>query len=127
MDHLLNWHKKEYLINSRKNLKYFKNREIWWCTTGINIGVEENGKGENFQRPVLILKKYNKECFLGISLSTKIKNNKYYFPFEFKKRKISAILSQIKLYSSKRLENKIGKLSIDDFDKIKKAIIKLNF
>jgi hypothetical protein len=36
---------------------YFKEREIWWASTGVNIGSESDGKNELFERPVLILKK----------------------------------------------------------------------
>jgi hypothetical protein len=34
-------------------------REIWWCSMGVNIGDEEDGKNELFERPVLILRKFN--------------------------------------------------------------------
>ncbi len=49
---------------------FFKEREIWWVSIGINIGHEEDGKGEQYSRPVLILKKFNKYTFSGIPLST---------------------------------------------------------
>jgi hypothetical protein len=39
---------------------YFKEREIWWCSAGINIGDEQNGKNFFFERPIIILKKFNK-------------------------------------------------------------------
>ena len=29
---------------------FFYAREIWWCSAGLNIGVEVNGKHENFER-----------------------------------------------------------------------------
>ena len=31
--------------------------EIWWSAVGENVGVEINGKGDVFSRPVLIMKK----------------------------------------------------------------------
>ena len=42
-----------------KKIVYFYEREIWWASLGENIGFEQNGKDENFSRPVLILKKFN--------------------------------------------------------------------
>ena len=36
---------KKKLHNSEKPKKfYFREREIWWCSLGLNIGFEEDGK-----------------------------------------------------------------------------------
>ena len=54
------WNSEKQNID-RKFLKdfYFSEREIWWCSVGINVGVEVNGKNSKFERPVLVLKKFN--------------------------------------------------------------------
>ncbi|EKD80624.1 MAG: hypothetical protein ACD_40C00048G0001, partial [uncultured bacterium] len=59
---------------------YFKERDIWWVSVGVNVGFEEDGKNGNFVRPVLVVKKFNQELFLGLPMSTKLKKNKYYLP-----------------------------------------------
>lgn len=41
----------------------FKEGQIWWCHLGMNLGEEEYGKGPNFTRPVLILKKFSKNSW----------------------------------------------------------------
>ena len=41
---------------------YFKEREIWWVNLGVNVGFEQDGKGDNFERPILILKKFGERC-----------------------------------------------------------------
>ena len=51
---------------------------------GLNIGYEQDGKGEDFLRPVLILKKFNKRVFLGIPLTKIKKDSHFYHNFEFK-------------------------------------------
>ena len=33
---------------------WYKERDIWICNLGENIGFEEDGKGKDFTRPVLI-------------------------------------------------------------------------
>lgn len=64
-----------------KDIKfYFREKEIWWCHLGFNIGQEENGKHKIFERPVLILKKVKKNLFIGVPLTTKYKNEYYKFP-----------------------------------------------
>ena len=47
---------------NNSNLRPFgcKEREIWICNLGENIGFEEDGKGKDYTRPVLILKVFNK-------------------------------------------------------------------
>ncbi len=41
---------------------------------GKNVGREQNGSGRDFERPVLIIKKWNNEMVWGVPLSTKQKN-----------------------------------------------------
>ena len=53
---------------------------------GKNIGFEQDGKGENFVRPVVIIKGFNKNMFFGIPLSTKMKEGKFYYKFQFQKK-----------------------------------------
>lgn len=121
------WGKIKQNIEKVKDSKFFKEREVWWCFLGLNIGHEEDGKGKSFIRPVLVIKKHNKYCFLGVSLSSKIKKNNYYFYFRAKNKKYSAILSQIRLISSKRLITKIDKVDSEIFFKTKEKITQLNF
>ena len=90
---------------------------------GKNIGFEQDGKGENFVRPVVIIKGFNKNMFFGIPLSTKMKEGKFYYKFRFQKKdelvENIALLSQMRLFSTKRLLNKIGVISKEDFIKMK--------
>ena len=37
---------------------------------GKNIGFEQNGKGSNFVRPILVLRKFNSSIFWGLPLTT---------------------------------------------------------
>jgi mRNA interferase MazF len=63
---------KKNIANNHKQV-FCKTRDIWWCSVGMNIGTEIYGKNEMFERPILVLKVYNKETVLGLPLSTKIK------------------------------------------------------
>ena len=54
---------------------------MWWCALGINVGVETDGKHGNFERPVLVLMKFNKDAVLVVPLSSNAKRNPYYYPF----------------------------------------------
>lgn len=117
------WNKKKKELDySIKNILPDK-RQVWWLSVGLNIGVEEDGKNDNFERPVLVMKVFNKQCFLGIPITNIDKSNKkYYFLITYNQRKYFLILSQIRLFSVKRLSRKIYKVDSQDFLRIKKEL-----
>lgn len=105
-----------------EDIPYFHEREIWYCSMGHNVGYEQDGKGAEYWRPVLIVKKYNKYLFTGIPLTSKIKNFPFYFGIgNVDSKNAMAILSQTRAYSSKRLINKIEMLDKAVFEATKKA------
>jgi mRNA-degrading endonuclease toxin of MazEF toxin-antitoxin module len=75
----------------------FREREIWWCHLGLNIKHEADGKGNELRRPVLVLRKFNTNCFIGVPLTTasrltsKMGQMKTY-PFEALREKIKEML-----------------------------------
>ncbi len=114
------WNKEKKIVDKKvvnRNL-FFYPREIWWCSAGLNIGVESNGKHENFERPMLILKKFNSEMIWVLPLSTQGKEHKYYYKLEYESIRSWVIISQIKTISTKRLLRKIGSISEHDFKTI---------
>lgn len=121
----IKWHSlKSKVDNYEGTIPNFKSREVWWVSMGHNIGFEQDGKGCRFERPVLILKKYNKNFFLGIPLTSKEKVGKYYFLLQYNGVKSIAILSQVRALSGKRLLNKAGVVPIDMFKDLKRNFIK---
>lgn len=102
---------------------FFREQEIWWCTLGVNVGFEQDGKGESFQRPVLVLKKFNQFVFVGVPLTKKVKRHPLYFSVSFPDGiKRSAILSQVRLLDIRRLTEKMHVLDKKEFIEIKKAV-----
>ncbi len=103
-----------------------KIREIWWCSVGVNIGVEEDGKNKHFERPVLVLKVFSRKSFLGIPLTSAGKSeSKFYFKIIYNNKEYFVILSQVRLFSTKRLLRKITRIDTDTFSNIKSASAKL--
>ncbi|MBU1657586.1 type II toxin-antitoxin system PemK/MazF family toxin [bacterium] len=124
MDELFNkWNEVKKIVQDENILVGFKNRDIFYMNMGKNIGYEQDGKGENFVRPVVVVKGFNKDIFFGIPLSTKLKEGKFYYQFSFKKQDETitniALLSQMRLFSTKRLLNKIGVIGKEDFQELK--------
>jgi len=99
-----------------------KPREIYWLKMGENVGYEQSGKGNNFARPAIVIKKLNKYLFLGIPTSTTFREeSNFFYPFEYKNKegniiKATALIVQLKVFSIKRVMNKIGMISKSDFE-----------
>jgi mRNA interferase MazF len=114
------WNREKKIVD-RKEIKrslFFHEKEVWWCSTGINVGVEVYGKNHNFERPMLILKKFNRDMFWALPLTTKDKIDLFHYKINRSSVSSSVVISQIKTMSSKRLLRKLGALSDIDFDSI---------
>jgi len=122
-----NWNtiKKDISISSKEI--NFNEKEIFMSYVGYNIGFEQNGdKHQNYLRPILVYKKFSRKLFLGIPLTTTQRDGKFYHSFMFKDEKVStAILSQIRLFDTKRLKYRMGKISKDDFGELIRKFKKL--
>ena len=119
------WNEQKKSIHNIQQCPMFKEREVWWCSLGANVGDEQNGKGSSFTRPVLVLKKFNRNLFLGVPMSTKIKDNKFYHRISFREKEQSALLSQIKVIDAKRLKDKMGEITGNEMAKLKQVIREL--
>ena len=116
------WNKTKKEINSRESVIYFHNRDIWMMQMGINIGFEQDGKGKNFQRPVLVLKKLNTRFFIGVPLTKRCENKKHKLALLENKNSSFLILSQIRAFDVKRLVYRMERISQNRFDCIKQKI-----
>lgn len=123
--HFIDWIITKIIIDKKERLVQIKEGEVYWCSLGENIGDEENGKGYIFRRPVLVFKKFNKNIFWGIPMSTKIKDNRYYINVKLKNIEQSVMISQLRLLDTKRLDEYIGYISKVDFLKIQIQIINI--
>ena len=101
---------------------FFKEKEIWWCSIGVNVGSEHDGKGRNFIRPVYIVKKVSQETFIGIPLTSKLKEDHAHVSFYFNYDLSTAILNQVRVFDKKRLLTYIGITSDYLHNKMKKTI-----
>ena len=122
----IDWTKVKIQIHLSDKFVYFRDGEIWWASIGVNIGHEEQGKNKNFERPIVVLKKFNRYVLWAIPLTTKTKiDNPYYYQYRLYGKEYAAILPQLKLISSKRLLRRISMFPSDDYEKIKEQIKKL--
>lgn len=103
---------------------FYREKEIWWAALGQNIGYEINGKQELYERPILILKKYNADTCFILPFTTQIK---YPLPWYqiFISNKLGVInLTQGRTISSKRLLRRYEMLDSEKYEQILQSFIK---
>jgi mRNA interferase MazF len=71
------WNNNKKKIEDLGENKFYHQRDIWWCSLGLNIGFEQDGKDKGFQRPVLIVKALGDKTCIVLPLTTSNKNHKY--------------------------------------------------
>lgn len=117
------WNKFKKKLELKQHGAYFKEREVWFAAIGLNVGYEQDGKNYNFERPVLVIKKFNQHLFIAVPFSTILKpDNRHYLSLRHKGKKLSVILSQTRPLSSKRLLRRMFILDESQFTTAKKAV-----
>ncbi len=115
-----NWNRIKQKIDKKDRNLFYYEKEIWWVSMGVNVGSEQNGKGEMFVRPVLVYKKTKGGLFIGILITSTLKDDSINIAFYFEYDLHTALIFQIKSYDSKRLIRKFGSISDYLYYKIKK-------
>lgn len=118
------WCKLKILLWSKKSKVIFKQRDIWWCSLGINLGEEMFGKGEKFTRPVLVFRKFTSNSFLGLPITKQEKKGNWYVEITIHREKRFIMLNQARILDKRRLTNRIGVLDDKDFQKVKDSFLK---
>lgn len=121
----MDWINIKMSVDEKERFIQIKEGEVYWSFFGENIGDEENGKGGVFRRPVLVFKKFNNNIFWGIPMSTKNKENIYYVKVLLKDNEQSAMISQLRILDTKRLDEKIGYISKEDYLRVQDSVPKI--
>lgn len=116
------WHTVKQRLDSSQNPPTFNEREIWWCSVGLNVGYEIFGKDEIFTRPVLVVRKFSPYTFLGVPMTTGQRTGYFRYPYSVKGRDGFLLFDQTRTYDSRRLADMILKVHPNDFEKIKRAM-----
>ena len=115
------WNLKKKEIDNMDSFLHPKTREVWWCSIGVNVGKEIYGKGTDYRRPVLIVNSEDSENFIGIPLSSKLKNRKYSRIIRTEDGVLhSALIYQIRVFDKRRLISLKTTLSSNEFVEVQK-------
>lgn len=113
------WNEQKKQFSKKSTKIMFHEREIWWCSLGINLGSEQMSLSRDFSRPVLIVRVFTQTMFWGIPLTTKIQEKPYRYPFSLNNIQNDALILQLRAFDQKRLIRKIGMLEMTSFQEIK--------
>lgn len=116
------WNTKKKMVHDKKDKQMFKERDIWWCYLGCNIGSEEDGKGDNFLRPVVVFQIFTDGTVWVIPLTTKKwpSESRIHYTFMCNNIVRAAKIYQMRLVSIKRLDRYIDTISFEDFQVIRR-------
>lgn len=120
--HFEEWSQIKQKIDDDEKMVFIRAGEIRWMILGVNVGSEMDGKGASFTRPVLVLHVVGKKLALIAPLSTKMKDAPGYIVLDWKKKKNSLCIHQMKVVSQKRMLNRIGKISENKLQNVKNEI-----
>lgn len=97
-------------------------REIWWCRLGVNVGSEQDGRGEWYVRPCVIVRGFGSDACLVVPLTTSTREHPLRIMVGvIDGKEARANLSQLRVIDTRRLERKIGFLEKEYFTKLRKA------
>jgi len=118
-----NWFRLKIMLWHKEKKLFFKEKELWWCSLGLNLGEEVFGKGAKFTRPVLIFKKFTANSFLGLPITKQEKQGSWYVKITIHQERRWVMLNQARILDKKRLTNRIGALDNMDFLEVKKRFV----
>ena len=118
------WNKEKKRIHNTSRKVYAYPREVWWCALGVNVGAETDGKSDNFERPVLVLRVYNKETLLVLPITSKEKKDVFHIPVSMKVGTVWVKLTQARVISHSRLLRKVDVLADKEFQKVRIGFMK---
>lgn len=118
-----NWNEVKIKTELKKSV-FCRIWEVWMANIWENIWDEENWKWNQSLRPVFIVKKFNNNIFLWVPMTSKIKENKFHFKIKTN-IKWCLVLSQMRLFSSKRLDYRIFVVSYEITKQIKQKLAEL--
>ncbi|MDR2063359.1 MAG: type II toxin-antitoxin system PemK/MazF family toxin [Candidatus Nomurabacteria bacterium] len=118
------WNRLKKKLDKRESVPNFNEGEVWWANIGTNVSFEQDGKSENYSRPVLIIGKINQVMFFGVPLTSQSKRGYYYFELgEIEEEIVSvAMISQARSFSANRLYERIGTIGKKKLTRVRRLM-----
>lgn len=120
------WNEYQQQLEAKtKPRKAFLEGQVWRCAIGHNTGTEIDGKSKRYWRPVIIVRKFYDQFFIGVPLTSSAKDRSYHIPITVKGKTSYAVVNQLRALDPKRLQQHLATLEPHDFEAIRIATQKL--
>ena len=97
------WHEIKSATDARNTSRILiRIGAVWLIRLGVNVGSELDGKGNEFLRPVIVIRKINDQRFFGIPVSSKVTEDYFRQKFILLGEQRDAVLSDIRAFDKKR-------------------------
>jgi len=104
---------------------FFKEREVWWCSIGENVGVEISGKGAYFRRPVLVLRKLDRYTFIGAPLTRTLRNGDWFETIIIGGIANTVVIAQLRHFDYRRMDKICATIPDQEFERVIYAVMRL--
>jgi len=117
------WNEEKKKIHHNGAGRFYHEREIWWCSLGVNIGSEHDGGGLTFQRSVLVVKGLSAHTYIIIPLTTsKSKHSMRISLGNIDGEESAVVISQLRVVDTRRFTERLSILNKIIFEDIRKAV-----
>lgn len=117
------WNVRKAILNDNFDIPFYKERDIWFCYLGMNVGCEEDGDISAFLRPIIVLKKFKNGTFFGVPLTRTPRFGKYYFTVIDNHGRSFAMLAQGRVLDGRRLYYRSRIMSENDFESLRLRLL----
>ena len=109
------WNERAKILDKRVFVDFYHEREIWWCSMGVNIGSEQDGRNDFFERPVIIVRKIRRNLLIVVPITSKFAEHQDRMTAHIAGQTSQILLSQVRSISCNRLSRKIGRIKTTIF------------
>lgn len=119
------WNEYAKKLNAREHPEAYNVKEVWWCALGVNIGSEQDGKNESFERPVLIIKRISKDMLIVSPITSSATKHRYRLTINLLGKESQILILHTKIISAKRLLRRISLIKNYTYVKVILSIISM--
>jgi mRNA interferase MazF len=119
------WAKVAEMVERRERAEFYKSGVIYWANLGVNIGSGEDGKGERFTRPVLLLAMLNKTQVLVIPITSQKKKGANYREIVVNGKVEYLLFDQLRTIDVKCLEEVVDEIDSDTLRMVRGGLLKI--
>lgn len=119
------WAKFAKELENRPRPTNLKSGIICWCYLGVNVGTEQDGTGENFARPALILDLLGPNQAFILPFTSRIKKGRSYMQVMVKGNPETLIINQPRAIDMKRLGYYLDEVNDEQLQNIRRIVANL--